>query len=204
MQQLCTLPKFGGVPGQSAGGWCFTPGPDFGYLAFDTKTANNLLLNPRVMLACSFRCWCVRDALGQFWSEGQPFLSRNNAEVIASDTFEISIEKVDDFESRFPDNLGAVWEDFLTPPSHPYTGEMISRGVLPLPQNMGSGDEPVSSSKQLLRDYVGDEDTYNSPTAGIHALLISAWTPTTISFAMEDRLGFHCQITVNFGTHSRI
>ncbi|KAL9032805.1 MAG: hypothetical protein Q9180_006298, partial [Flavoplaca navasiana] len=69
MQQLCAKPQYGGgLPGQHVGGWCehwlLEEGP-FSRpplnMAFDVSPAamvNPLLANPRVFLACTYRCFC--------------------------------------------------------------------------------------------------------------------------------------------------
>ncbi|KAL8895582.1 MAG: hypothetical protein Q9192_003547 [Flavoplaca navasiana] len=69
MQQLCAKPQYGGgLPGQHVGGWCEHwlleegpfPRPPLN-MAFDVSPAaivNPLLANPRVFLACTYRCFC--------------------------------------------------------------------------------------------------------------------------------------------------
>ena len=63
MQQICALPQYGGMPDQHIGGWCDASSLDMRswHLSFDISPAsgaNQLLANPRVMLACFYRCWC--------------------------------------------------------------------------------------------------------------------------------------------------
>ncbi|KAL8731381.1 MAG: hypothetical protein Q9166_003473 [cf. Caloplaca sp. 2 TL-2023] len=68
MQQLCAKPQYGGgLPDQHVGGWCerwiSVPPPVMSpqNMAFDISPAarvNQILANPRVFLACTYRCFC--------------------------------------------------------------------------------------------------------------------------------------------------
>lgn len=62
MQQLCPKPQFGGgLPERHVGGWCDSPALSVPQLAFDINPAarlNSVLSNPRVYLACLYRCFC--------------------------------------------------------------------------------------------------------------------------------------------------
>ena len=64
MQKLCAKPQYnGGPPGEHAGGYCIDPPYTYhiGEVAFDMSPAaqaNDQLQNPRVLLACIYRCFC--------------------------------------------------------------------------------------------------------------------------------------------------
>lgn len=70
MQELCALPQYGGKPDQHVGGWCDASKRHYNqwHLSFDISPAsgaNQLLANPRVMLACYYRCWCSFPGYGE-------------------------------------------------------------------------------------------------------------------------------------------
>ena len=64
VQKLCAKPQYnGGSPGQNAGAYCTEPPfpPYTGDIAFDASSdarASKVLQNPRVLLACRYRCFC--------------------------------------------------------------------------------------------------------------------------------------------------
>ena len=108
MQQLCAMPQYGGQPNQHIGGWCdarFRSRLRW-HLSFDISPAsgaNPLLANPRVMLACSYRCWCT----GGFNTPllGQPKPQLEIKERPEAMTHKISIDMVTDFNVPWQDNL---------------------------------------------------------------------------------------------------
>ena len=65
VQKICAKTQYnGGEPDQHAGGYCSEPpfGRYSGDIAFDQNgpaKANSLLQNPRVLLACRYRCFCT-------------------------------------------------------------------------------------------------------------------------------------------------
>lgn len=109
MQQLCALPQYGGQPNLHVGGWCDARNDDRlkWHLSFDISpksNANPILANPRVMLACFYRCWCnygTRPELVQ--PRGHP----ETVQSLEAETHKIMIDYVYDF------SINAPWQDNL-------------------------------------------------------------------------------------------
>ena len=110
MQQLCALPQYGGQENLHIGGWCDARNDDGRrwHLSFDISPAsgaNPILANPRVMLACFYRCWCnfgrPRPELEQPREHPETVLS------LEAETHKIMIDYVSDFDLNVP------WQDHL-------------------------------------------------------------------------------------------
>ena len=110
MQQLCALPQYGGQSNLHIGGWCDARSDDRmkWHLSFDISpesNANPILANPRVMLACFYRCWCnygrPRPELEQ--PRGHP----ETVQSLDAETHNIMIDYVSDFDINVP------WQDHL-------------------------------------------------------------------------------------------
>ena len=105
MQQLCAKTQFGGgQPGHHIGGWC-QYGRYHSEVVFDLSVSaqiNPVIANPRVMLACSYRCFCN---YGLTTNAIQPKYG-DHAETWESDeTYEIQVEVVDDFDIPWTEDL---------------------------------------------------------------------------------------------------
>lgn len=108
MQQLCAKTQFGGgPPGQHVGGWCQW-GRYSNQVVFDLSAAaqiNPVLANPRIMLGCSYRCFCNYN-LGP--NAAQPRAVPNTNVWESDQTYELQVEIVDDFDVGWTTNLGSA------------------------------------------------------------------------------------------------
>lgn len=108
MQQLCAKTQFGGgPPGQHVGGWCQW-GRYSNQVVFDLSAAaqiNPVLANPRIMLGCSYRCFCNYN-LGP--NAAQPKAVPNTNVWESDQTYELQVEIVDDFDVAWATNLGSA------------------------------------------------------------------------------------------------
>ena len=118
LQSLCTKTQYGGgPPGQNVAGWCWSASPPRsptsprgyfeGEVVFDLShgaLANTQLANPRVLLGCTYRCFCSN---GLSDLSIQPKTTRNiNSRTgaqyplgltYADHAYLVSIDIVDDF-----------------------------------------------------------------------------------------------------------
>ena len=108
MQTLCAKTQFnGGPPGHHVGGWC-QASHLHSEVVFDLSVAsqiNPVVANPRVMLACSYRCFCnfglAPDAI-------QPRYG-SYAETWESDqTYELQLDVVDDYDVPWTENFAEL------------------------------------------------------------------------------------------------
>ena len=105
MQQLCAKTQFnGGQPGKHIGGWC-QPGHYHSEVVFDLGVGaqiNPVIANPRVMLACSYRCFCNYGVA----PDGPQPRYGDYAELWESDqTYELQLDVEDDFDVPWTENL---------------------------------------------------------------------------------------------------
>jgi len=130
MQQLCAKTQFnGGQPGQHLGGWC-DYSRHHSKVVFDLSgpaQVNPVLTNPRVMVACQYRCFC-NYGLGA--NSVQPLSPLAEIPTWRSDqTYEMTVDILDGFN-------GPAW-----------TNNMIA-AQLGTPQNGGlEVDVPLSSHR---------------------------------------------------------
>lgn len=151
MQQICALPQYGGMPDQHIGGWCDArSNQQMGdwRLSFDISPAsgaNRLLANPRVMLACSYRCWCSRGRYHPSWD--QPRVEPEISETEEHKAHAITIDVVSDFFEPWQDHLDPSPQETID------QGEIIDI-ALPLPEDaVGISDEMVSSTRLYTKPY---------------------------------------------------
>lgn len=106
MQQLCAKTEFnGGQPGQHIGGWC-NWSRHHSQVVFDLGVAaeiNPVLANPRVMLACSYRCFC-NYGLGAYPVQPKTAPYANTWE--SNQTYELQVDVIDDFDVVWTSNMG--------------------------------------------------------------------------------------------------
>lgn len=122
MQKLCAKPQYGGgSPGTHIGGWCswrtirepgrprrtvWTKRFDLSYGAH----VHPVLAQPRVMLACYYRCYCT-DPLDD--PSSQPRADEETQDdpalsaLLPAYTYQIKVDVVDDFDVPFDEHLGA-------------------------------------------------------------------------------------------------
>ncbi|KAL8853905.1 MAG: hypothetical protein Q9221_001212 [Calogaya cf. arnoldii] len=112
MQQLCAKPQYGGgLPGQHVGGWCehwlvgLRPSRPPQNMAFDISPAaqvHPILTNPRVLLACRYRCFCNYNLPPDNTAQPRisPTINQDDRAFRAgsNQTHEIMEEVVDDFD----------------------------------------------------------------------------------------------------------
>ncbi|CAF9943221.1 MAG: hypothetical protein ALECFALPRED_010853 [Alectoria fallacina] len=171
IQQLCAKTQLGdGQPGQKIGGWRQW-GHYSNQVVFDLSAAaqiNPVLANPRVVLGCSYRCFC-NYSLASY--AVQPKAVPNTNIWKSDQTYELHVEIVDDFDVAWMDNLGLA--------------ESGSEGDAPQISHKGTADTSNASvyEIQILSQLAYTEDkrdteprfTYSSMNAGnqieCHAVL---------------------------------
>ena len=112
MQILCAKPQYnGGRPGQHAGGFCMYPAantsrrgdpltPNNGAVGFDTSDGaqvNTILANPRVLLACSYKCFCNEGLTDLSAQPVNDFLLSRTHQVRSQSSYQLELDIVDDF-----------------------------------------------------------------------------------------------------------
>ncbi len=111
MQKLCAKTQFnGGPPGQHVGGWCQS-GRYHSGVVFDLSVAaqiNPMVANPRVMLACSYRCFCN---YGLAPNAPQPRYGDYAQSWESDQTYELQLDVVDDYDVAWTSNFGLLSED---------------------------------------------------------------------------------------------
>lgn len=138
MQQLCAKTQFnGGQPGEHIGGWCDYSRHE-SRVVFDLTApaqVNPVLANPRVMLACQYRCFC-NYGLGA--DPTQPPAPIALAPAWRSDqTYEMTVDVLDDFdEPAWIDNvmatqLGTYQSDGMEVDA-PLSGHRGGKGAMPV------------------------------------------------------------------------
>lgn len=145
MQQLCSLPQYGGKPDQHVGGWCDASKRHYSqwHLSFDISPAsgaNRILANPRVMLACSYRCWCNFPNYNE-QPRGHPDLIK----TIDSQTHKVTIDVVTDFNEPWQGQL----EPFVIANVFAEVNVYCSRP----PNQIGSSGQLVNSTRLYFRPY---------------------------------------------------
>ena len=172
MQQICALPQYGGMPDQHIGGWCDASSLDMRswHLSFDISPAsgaNQLLANPRVMLACFYRCWCNYG--GDLPVVHHPL---GNSEIVKTKegkTHAITIDVVSDFSEPWQNHLNPSRSTF-------YERWQVIDLALPLPQYaVGVSDEIINSTRLYYRSYPwttsSRHPTYNDGSPAIHVAM---------------------------------
>ncbi|KAL8999824.1 MAG: hypothetical protein Q9169_001364 [Polycauliona sp. 2 TL-2023] len=114
MQQICAKPQYGGgLPGQHVGGWCehwllaYRPSRPPLHMAFDISPAamvNPILACPRVLLACTYRCFCNYGVAPNAAQPGISFPHNQYGLTFRAEsdqTHEMMEEEVDDFETSW-------------------------------------------------------------------------------------------------------
>lgn len=108
MQKLCAKTQFnGGLPGQHVGGWCQRTS-HHGEVVFDLGIGaqiNPVVANPRVMLACSYRCFCN---YGLTFNHVQPRYGDYAEEWESDQTYELQLDVVDDYDVPWTENFGEL------------------------------------------------------------------------------------------------
>lgn len=126
MQKLCAKPQYGGgSPGTHIGGWCsWTVIREAGRrtrtmwikrfdLSYEAHV-HDALAQPRVMLACYYRCYCSYPLVifeenpniqprADHHTQGDPGLEDQSP----ANTYEIKVDVVDDFDTPLHQHLGA-------------------------------------------------------------------------------------------------
>ena len=122
MQKLCAKPQYGGgSPGTHIGGWCSwttirepgQPRRTVWIKRFDLSYGAHVhdsLAQPRVMLACYYRCYCSYpldnpniQPRADHETQGNPSLEDQNP----GNTYEIKVDIVDDFDMPLHQHLGS-------------------------------------------------------------------------------------------------
>ncbi len=113
MQKLCAKLQYNGGPhGQQVGGYCIGQPTWFhtGEVAFDMSPAalaNDHLQNPRLLLACSYRCFCnyrLTDTSIQPKADRHSF--RTYFRQHSQDTYELQLDINNDFSTPRAQKMG--------------------------------------------------------------------------------------------------
>ena len=105
MQKLCAKTQYNGSPpGQHIGGWC-QRSLHHSEVVFDIGVGaqiNPVVANPRVMLACAYRCFCN---YGLTFNEVQPRYRGYGEEWKSEETYEVQADVVDDYDVPWTENF---------------------------------------------------------------------------------------------------
>ena len=165
VHKICAKPQYGGgAPGEHAGAYCSEPPFQryTGDIAFDRNVnadASRLLQNPRVLLACRYRCFCTWNLADR--SLTQPKTNqrggRFNVESRQSqNSYELRLDMDDDFttwrrshmgqfQARYVDTLRLLRQSQLSRESghSPYRGMYDYISLDPANKIECSGDMPT-------------------------------------------------------------
>lgn len=148
MQQLCADPQLGGgLPNQHLGGQCRYDSQNMSNtrVVFEndvTSTVSQLLYNPRVMAACTYRCFCNFGVTNRaLQPKISPYLTAPfpRTEWAGDQTYQVEIEELTDFDPPWLEESGGLFRvDVSTPrlPTDPPpdpSGNPNIKGLLVVP-----------------------------------------------------------------------
>ena len=173
LQKLCAKPQYnGGARGQHAGAYCYEPPfePFTGDIAFDISPdaeASTQLQNPRVLLSCSYLCFC-NWGLADTSIQPKTRLHLTQLEVqprTSESTYELQLDIEDDFTTPLAQKMGrqgTVQVDSL---------EIVTQSQLSVERQWPTHNEPYEDVSLDPGNKIrcgGEMPTFNLPPPYVH------------------------------------